>query len=361
MSSRNYETQILDSIQMIVDNAISKAEFDKTIKAIVSEVSNAAEGKYIVKYQGNSMVVYSSNPETRYTIGAEVYVLIPGNDMHQKKTIVGAVDSLGLDFISLVEGDAGYEVNGTNIVNSDKIFELCSYIPNIKKVLYDRDNNINLINVNTQSFDIYTKSSDYLICGATFRTALPQEQQIQGRYGIAFDIDYQDDEEVITRTYIVDTDDMVGMPYNLLTDTRQYAVFKIANQNILSVKQIYIFSYNFPLNEEGQPNDIFISNIELKAANELTKDELSSTILTLTTKEGTYFDKTYLDTDSLNIEAQIKIKGRVLGAEADIKYYWFREDNQITSDHVLYNRIGGAGWRCLNQYNPYDNEKQNIE
>ena len=361
MSSRNYETQILDSIQMIVDNAISKAEFDKTIKAIVSEVSNAAEGKYIVKYQGNSMVVYSSNPETRYTIGAEVYVLIPGNDTQQKKTIIGAVNNLGLDYISLAEGDAGYEINGTNIINSDRTFELCSYVPTVKKVLYDRDNNIDLINFNTKSFDIYTKQSNYLICGATFRTALPQDQQIQGNYGIAFDIDYQNDTEIITKTYIVDTDDMVGTPYNLITDTRQYAIFKIENQNILSVKQIYVFNYNFPLNEEEPLNNIFISNIELKAANELTKDEFSSTILTLITKEGTYFDKTHLDTDSLSIEAQIKIKGRVLGEEADIKYYWFKEDNQITNNHILYNRMGGAGWRCLNQYNPYDNETQNIE
>ena len=87
---------------------------------------------------------------------------------------------------------------------------------------------------------------------------------------------------------------MVGTPYNLITDTRQYAIFKIESQNILSVKQIYVFNYNFPLNEEEPLNNIFISSIELKAANELTKDDLSSTILTLITKEGTYFDKTHL-------------------------------------------------------------------
>ena len=112
MSSRNYETQILDSIQMIVDNAISKANFDKTIKAIVSGTSNAAEGKYTVLYQGNPMVVYSSNPDVRYTKNMEVYVLIPGNDATQRKVIIGAVDNLGLDYASIVEGDAGYALTG---------------------------------------------------------------------------------------------------------------------------------------------------------------------------------------------------------------------------------------------------------
>ena len=191
MSSRNYETQILDSIQMIVDNAISKANFDKTIKAVVLEISDAATGKYTVSYQGNSMVVYSSNPETRYLKGTEVYVLIPGNDSSQKKTIIGSVENLGLDYLSFAEGEAGYEVNGTNMSSSDKIFELCSYNGETKKVLYDRDYNINLINFDAQSFDMYTRDNNYLICGARFQTNLPDEQQGQGKYGIVFEIDYR--------------------------------------------------------------------------------------------------------------------------------------------------------------------------
>lgn len=362
MSSRNYETQILDSIQMIVDNAISKANFDKTIKAIVSGTSNAAEGKYTVLYQGNPMVVYSSNPDIRYTKNMEVYVLIPGNDATQRKVIIGAVDNLGLDYTSIIEGDAGYEIIGTNTINSDKTFELCSYIPEDIRVLYDRDNNINLINFNTQSFDVYTNNSNYLICGAKFRTALPLEQQVQGEFGIAFDIDYQNGEEIITKTYVVNTDNMVGMPYSLATDTRQYAIFNIDSENLLSVKQIYIFEYNFPnASDTIEPNDIFVSEIELQAANALTTEELSSTALTLITKKGLFFDKNHIDTDSLSIEAQVKVKGLVLGEGADIKYYWFRENNQIVATHSLYNRLGGPGWECLNEYNPYQNSTQNIE
>jgi len=362
MSSRNYETQILDSIQMIVDNAISKANFDKTIKAIVSGTSNAAEGKYTVLYQGNPMVVYSSNPDVRYTKNMEVYVLIPGNDATQRKVIIGAVDNLGLDYASIVEGDAGYEIIGTNTINSEKVFELCSYVPEDIRVLYDRDNNINLINFNTQSFDVYTENSNYLICGAKFRTALPLEQQVQGEFGIAFDVDYQSGEEIITKTYIVNTDNMVGMPYSLATDTRQYAIFNIDSKNLLSVKQIYIFEYNFPNTSDTiEPNDIFVSEIELQAANALTTEELSSTALTLITKKGLFFDKNHIDTDNLSIEAQVKVKGLVLGEGADIKYYWFRENNQIVATHSLYNRLGGPGWECLNEYNPYQNDTQNIE
>ena len=51
MSSRNYESQILDAIQLLVDSAVSKAEFDKTIKATISRCVDATIGKYVIKYQ----------------------------------------------------------------------------------------------------------------------------------------------------------------------------------------------------------------------------------------------------------------------------------------------------------------------
>lgn len=321
MSSRNYETQILDSIQMIVDNAISKASFDKTIKAVISSISNEAEGKYTATYQGNAMIVYSSNPDTRYTEGTEVYVLIPGNDANQKKTIIGSVENLGLDYTTAAEGDAGYEIIGNNVINSDRTFELCSYKSEEVKVLYHRDENINLINFDTQGFEAYAKNGNYLICGAYFQTALPQEQQVQGEYGIAFEIDYQNGEETITKTYIVNTDNMVGTPYALIDKTRQYSIFKIDNTNIVSVKQIYLFEYNFPHEKENQINDIFVSQIEMKAANALSSEALSSTILTLTTPKGVYFNANNTDEDILSVEAQVKVKGRVIGDTSNIKYY----------------------------------------
>jgi hypothetical protein len=358
MSSRNYETQILDSIQIIVDNAISKANFDKTIKAIVSEISDAAIGKYIVSYQGNSMVVYSSNPETRYLKGTEVYVLIPGNDSNQKKTSIGSVENLGLDYLSFAEGEAGYEVNGTNMISSDKIFELCSYNGEDKKVLYDRDYNINLINFDAQSFDMYTRNNNYLICGAKFQTNLPDEQQGQGKYGIVFEIDYKNENTALTKTYIIDTDNMIGTPYNLGSATRQFEIFPIESDNLVSVKQIYIFAQGFPHQLENQDNDIFVSCIEMNAANKIKEEDLASTTLSFVTKQGTYFTDKHLDTDSLTIEAQIKIKGSVLGQEAKVDYYWFKENNQITPSHRLYNKLGGAGWECLNNYHE---DEQKVE
>ena len=81
MSNRNYETQILDAIQMVVDNAVSKASYDKTIQATISKCVDEAMGKYIVKYQNSSFYAYSYNRDVTYSNGTLVYVLVPGNDM----------------------------------------------------------------------------------------------------------------------------------------------------------------------------------------------------------------------------------------------------------------------------------------
>jgi hypothetical protein len=90
--SNNYENKILDAIQTIVENAVSKANYDKTIKGVISKCSDKSLGKYVVKYQDSSFYAYAADTSVTYTAGTSVYVLVPGNDMSQTKTIIGTVD-----------------------------------------------------------------------------------------------------------------------------------------------------------------------------------------------------------------------------------------------------------------------------
>ena len=41
MNSGNYETQILETIQLLVDNAVSKANYDRTIQGTISRCVDA--------------------------------------------------------------------------------------------------------------------------------------------------------------------------------------------------------------------------------------------------------------------------------------------------------------------------------
>ena len=122
-----YEKQILDAIQTLVDNAIDNAKFDKTIKGIISKCVDEKNGKYVVIYQDSSFYAYSNDTTQIYNAGTQVYVLIPGNDMTQTKTILGSVNKLGSDYINSIEENNRYDIIGNNIVNfGDNEVGICS-------------------------------------------------------------------------------------------------------------------------------------------------------------------------------------------------------------------------------------------
>lgn len=326
MSNRNYESQILDAIQILVEDAVSKADYDKTIKATISRCVDPTIGKYIIKYQDSSFYAYSYNTENTYSAGTAVYVLIPGNDMSQEKSIIGTVDKLGIDYVSIIEGENGYEVTGLNVITSHSEYGLCSYNQSDVKILYHRDENINLIELDTFGFKKYIEQSKAIICGATFKTSLSSQQKTRGDYGIVFDLDFIDNStgEEVTRSYMLNVDQMVGQPYNFTFPSRQYDIFDVDGINFVSVKQIYIFAYDFPHMEENKPDDIFVSKIELSAANALDRETVSTAALSFITPQGIYFDENNLDSDIKTIEAQIKIKGQNIDNDSqkdNIDYY----------------------------------------
>ena len=364
MGNGNYESQILEAIQILVDDAVSKADYDKTIQGTISRCVDATIGKYIVKYQDSSFYAYSHNTETKYSAGTGVYVLVPGNDMSKEKSIIGTVEHLGPDYVSIIEGENGYEVTGINSINTDGTFELCSYKTEDAKILYDKDNNVDLLGLNTFGFENYVKQSSAIICGATFKTSLDSMQRYRGDYGIAFRLDFIDKAtgETVTKSYIVNVDQMTGNPYNYTIASRQYGIFDVDGENFVQVKQIYIFAYDFPNTAEEKINDIFVSKIELSAANALDREAAATCALTFVTPQGTYFDENNLDSDTKTLEAQIRVKGENIDNNSqDIVYYWFRENNNITPNSEKYNQYGGTGWECLNAYSIVQPETEDSE
>ena len=223
---------------------------------------------------------------------------------------------------------------------------------------------MDLLGLDVFGFENYLKKSNSIICGATFKTALDSAQKYRGDYGIVFHLDFVDKStgETITKSYIVNVDQMTGNPYNYTVASRQYGIFDVDGANFISVKQIYLFAYDFPNTAEGKGNDIFVSKIELSAANALDKEAAATCALTFVTPQGTYFDETDLDTDIRTLQAQIRIKGNPIDNDSqNVDYYWFRENNNITSKSEKYNQYGGTGWECLNNYSTVRSETDENE
>lgn len=352
-ANSHYEDKICEAIEYIVENAVSKAQYDKTIQATVVKVVDQTIGKYSVKYQDSIFYAYASSADVKYTKGTEVYILIPGNDTSRDKTILGSTKKLGVDYINNPEGEDSYEVIGANVLTNAKEFGLCSYYGEQTQIVYDRENNINEIGLDATAAEVYIKQSSAILCGSTIRTALPSEQQLRGNYGIVFELAFANSAgDVNIKNYVLDVNQIQGNPYKLIYDSRQFSVFEIDGENFQYVNKIYFFVSNFPNNAENKPNDIFIKNLELSAVEKLSTEALNSYALSFITLQGTYFDASHLDTETKSIQAQVRIKGKAIDKDSqNLDYYWFIENAAINYMSEKYNRYGGSGWECINEYN----------
>ena len=348
---QSIENNICQAIDIIVDKAIQDASYDKTILAQVLSCVDATIGKYKVKYQDNVCYAYSGNTNITYVAGTDVYILVPGGNLDKEKTIIGTTKKLGINYVSVVEGDEAYEYLGSNCITSNDSFQLSSYKPE-EIILYS--NTENKIALDKQSVNEYIKNSSTIICGARFRTALEMEQRFQGNYGIKFVLCFIDNatQQEVLREYIIDVNKMVGNPYKFIQETRQYGIFEIDGANFKRVESISIFVKDFPHTKEEAPDDIFIRDLELYSAARLKESDLNSYSVSIITPQGTFFDTNSLDSDRRTLQAQVKVKGKVVDKDSQtLEYYWFVEHNGVTLDSPYYCKHGGQGWKCLNEFN----------
>lgn len=85
------EDTLCEAIEIIVNRAISKVNFDRTIQANIVKCVDADTGKHLCRYQDATFYAYSLVDGMYYTEDTRVYILIPGNDMGQTKLILAEV------------------------------------------------------------------------------------------------------------------------------------------------------------------------------------------------------------------------------------------------------------------------------
>ena len=348
------EQQFCDAVDILVDRAISLANFDKTVQATVQECVDETVGKYKVKFQ-NSVYYATADTSVKYGKNSLVYLLVPGGDFSKEKKIIGTVDGLGANYAPLLEGDDIFEYNGTNLIDKQGEFSISSFnpSPNNVKYLY-KVNEDSLITVDENAAKEYLSESKYLIIAAKFRTEIEKENRNYGNYGICFGLSFQDDEtgQSITKDFILDVDNMIGQPYNYPVYIRQTEEFEIVGENFEQIKYIYIFAKDFLKSKEDYVDDIFIKDIEISAATPLSDSELNSYYLSLITPQGTFFADFDTPVNELTLQAQLRVMGKVASEKThNMQFYWFIEQAGVDSKNIYFNKYGGQGWKCLNNYN----------
>lgn len=350
-----YENQILDAIETIVDNAVNKAGYDRTIQAKIINCDDPTIGKYKVQYQDSVFYAYSGSSEISYMDGSEVYILIPNNDMSRDKTILGSVSKLGKNYAVAAEGEEAFEIIGSNCIESSNNYSLCSYKTTNEYVIYNRNSSsANHLRLNLKSINEYIKSSTSIILAATVKTSLSTEQQFRGNYGIVYEMVFKDNasEELVTRKYVLDVNQFKGNPYKMPNFKRQVGIFDIDGINFQYINKIYLFCYDFPNQDITKPDDIFIKDFEICGSQALSLADLESCSLSFITPQGIYFDNNDLPSATRTIMAQVRVKGKYINPDSQkLPYYWFVENNSVTSLSEDFNAYGGQGWKCLNQKN----------
>lgn len=357
----SYEETFCQAMQLIAENAVKNAGYDKTIQATIISCEDKTTGCYKVQYQDNIFLAYSADTKVKYTKGNLVYILIPNSNFDNNKTILGSVTKMGSDYIDVTDEKDQYEIIGNNICQQDKEFKLSTYETAVK-VLYDVEASIDELGLSEFDAGEYLLSATYLMLTASIKTSIAASQRYLGNYGLLVEAEFKDNagtDTIVSKNYILDVNAMTGNPYKYIQTSPQYNFYIANGANFKRFTKISLFVKDFPeqkKSEEILPEDydITISNIGIYAAKKNEADSNGYSV-SFSVPQGLYFNEK--QTDDKHIIAIAKAKNVALTAEsASMSYYWFIQDNSIGLDSPDYCLYGGRGWKCLNQYNTLSND-----
>ena len=340
----NIEQNICDAIEVIANNIVSKAGFDKTIQASIISCVDEATGKYKVKYQDNTFYAYSSDINKKYSKNDRVYILIPGNDMTRDKTILGTVGKTSK--YSSTEAGTFYKKISPNLIvqqkNKYQIYSGTQYnyteiYERYGKEIYNYQHNglDDVVVLESDPILKYMENSEYITLGAKFKTDFPQNIN-QGKYGINVFILCGEDNN--TYTYMISLDfehGIVGEPLKFFQPQyREYSFPK--PDNFIRIEKIEIFAKEFE--EQLDDNiiteafvttnmyDIEVSEIQIYAANKVDYTNIYNGINIISPKGIILLESM----TSLSVEAEVVEQGNILSPDTNV-FYWFKKDASVNS------------------------------
>lgn len=271
-----FQNQFLDAVEAMVDHAVNNAGYDKTIKANIVECTDAAIGKYTVKYQDIYFDAFAKEVDAKYEAGALVQILIPQNDMRQKKVILDYAEENYLDTEGLpIEIEDYFDKLTGNLVLTNETYGLNSYQANPEHdiILYKKDE-INDINFEEEGFaDGLFEASGFTL-QASFKNL---SQQLLGEFGIICSLNFKNKNNPVE--YSFNSNIMSGDP-NIFDDfINQSHVFTLSQDdinNFESVEEIRLYARNFAITETGHQADIFIKDLDIHTVLKLTEAQLKA-------------------------------------------------------------------------------------
>ena len=381
-------TAITRTIQRQVEKAVGEANYDRTILATIMYCTNASLGQYKIKYQDGYYTAYSNG--TTYAKNASVYVNVPQNKLSNKLTIICAAsdDNSATVSVASLTGDQCYKTSTPLLlvrVNEPDKVRFCSYDcqeRNSRIVFSDSterkdplNNNYTITSSATSTAASYeqrkqrvkeeikrcgTEEGTFIRFSATFETQLVREQRI-GNFGIeltlAF-VDANDSTKETTSTYVLNSYQMNGSPYDFTKPIEQYIWVKIEDvARFKRIESVSVFAEGFNPGELGETyeDDIFISDISVYGGVQLYDYSTDSTRIDIREQNGDSFtfEAEDADTEQRTLEADLYVDGNVVDTKtSSVDFYWGVEDSSVDAGSPYYYKDLGVGWRCVNPVGP---------
>lgn len=386
----NIQDSILKAVDTLVNNRIDKIQADKTITASIVKCTNALTREYKCSYNGGTILAYANEGST-YTNGQSVYVLVPQNDFTKTKTIVGKAqassDDNNISFVS--SALSNYNLIGRNIIQDKYSLEpigLHSYLKEEYALLYQYGETSNSTNkyyvIDGDELTNNLKEAEAVMIEGSFQTRLPKEHRLSktGVYGLQFVLAFADRDNIDENgqaatkyySYVLDSNNMTGNPFNSTSWTEQYMIYPIDLENFLYIDSIMFYEKDFVTKDNkvqaddslGWGSDIFLKNVEFYGLKTITATN-GDYKLSLSMPQGSTL-KSLTSKASLQVTAKVTEK-EINNLSDNTTFYWFKEDNRVTSTSEDYQMYGGTGWARLKDkgvnYNfvTYGNENRAYE
>lgn len=229
---KNLQEELLQAMRIVAKAEVDKVNFDKTIICTIKDNSNAENGEYYVTDGSSSFYAYTE--VTTYTVGTQVYVMIPEGNYDNRKLIMGKYLSSDDEPYNYVSPSSLFIEKTINLITDGETERalLTNYqgteFPPVSQKEINNDPASSSISISNQTIDVGSlKGYDYdcALLRADFKSLIRlgnpdmQPGSITGRYGLRLHIDLLDnDGNLGTIVAYLDTEhNMNGNPYDFET------------------------------------------------------------------------------------------------------------------------------------------------
>lgn len=214
-TANSLQQSILNAVDTIVSRRVKDADYDKTIIGTINSFLGIKNKRYTYKvnYNGGVFNAVVLNDNDSYPKNTPVYIFVPRGNFSQEKIILGRASDVNvntkLDIENVILNNfTTIGKNNLDWISDKESAGLRSYhaiteeeqnppsITHRMQTIYKKDSSNNYIKVDSFSnLNRYVNEGSAIMIRADFRTnlSLEQKQQATGRYGLAFKLNFNNE------------------------------------------------------------------------------------------------------------------------------------------------------------------------